>query len=103
MLYKKVFFVNNIYIYIAQGYEPDGQGGRRRQTQSLNIAPRHHLRSYLRPDLNDSLLCVARYLDVFAFVCVAWCICICMCCKIYLYMWQDVFVFVCVARCFLNL
>ena len=29
---------------LAQGYEPDGQGGRRRQTQSLNIAPRHHLR-----------------------------------------------------------
>jgi len=27
-----------------EGYEPDGQGGRRRQTQSLNIAPRHHLR-----------------------------------------------------------
>ena len=28
----------------AQGYDPDGQGGRRRQTQSLTIAPRHQMR-----------------------------------------------------------
>ena len=27
-----------------QGYEPDGQGGRRRQTQSLHLPARHHLR-----------------------------------------------------------
>lgn len=28
----------------VRGYEPDGQGGRRRQTQSLHLPARHHLR-----------------------------------------------------------
>ena len=105
-------------MYIAQGYEPDGQGGRRRQTQSLNIAPRHHLRwifcwkaspwvipetrfQWFPPVCGKMYVCLYVWQDVFLFVCVAQCICICMCYKMYLYLYmcQDVLVFVCVARC----
>ena len=47
-----------------QGYEPDGQGGRRRQTQSLHLPARHHLRFVHLSRMCPSLLFLScNFLD----------------------------------------